>query len=161
MRNEGEGLILRPISREYASRGPDGPASDGLTDLLRATARHYESAGYAEPWISYLAEVGGKAVGACAFKTVPANGRVEIAYHTFPEYEGRGYATAMARELVAIASMWAPEVIVAAQTLIERNASHRILEKLGFEHVGEAMDDEVGRVWEWRRGREGKSRHAE
>lgn len=142
------GLTLRPISREAANSGYAG-ASAGLAELLSATARHYQSAGYVEPWISYLALIDGTAVGACAFKSAPRSGRVEIAYHTFAPYEGRGYATGMARELVAIALRQESVTIVAAQTLPARNASHRILEKLGFVHRGEALDDEVGAVWEW------------
>lgn len=51
-------------------------------------------------------ERGGKigvAVGTCGFKSSPDQGRVEIAYFTFPDFEGRGLATAMAGELLAIA----------------------------------------------------------
>jgi hypothetical protein len=38
---------------------------------------------------------------------------------------------------------------VFAQTLPERNASHRILEKLGFEAVGTINHPEDGEVLEW------------
>jgi hypothetical protein len=55
----------------------------------------------------------------------------------------------MAAELVAIARQRDSSVLVAAQTLPERNASHRILEKLGFRHVDTLDHPEDGRVWEW------------
>ena len=74
---------------------------------------------------------------------------MEIAYHTFPEFEGQGVATAMARELVALALSQAPELVVAAQTLPEPNASHRILQKIGFRHVSTLEDPDEGEVWEW------------
>jgi RimJ/RimL family protein N-acetyltransferase len=35
-------------------------------------------------------------VGTYAFRSPPRNGEVEIAYFTFPEFEGRGFATEMA-----------------------------------------------------------------
>jgi ribosomal-protein-alanine N-acetyltransferase len=40
-------------------------------------------------------------IGSCAFKSPPtAEGVVEIAYFTYPGFEGRGYATAMATKLI-------------------------------------------------------------
>ncbi len=37
-----------------------------------------------------------------------------------------------------------------AQTLPEKNASTRILEKLGFSFMGPVQHPEDGEVWEWR-----------
>jgi RimJ/RimL family protein N-acetyltransferase len=79
----------------------------------------------------------------------PKHGRVEIAYFTFPEFEGYGFASAMAARLVTIAREHHPSVVVAAQTLPERNASHRVLEKLGFRHVDTFEQPEDGMVWKW------------
>ena len=79
----------------------------------------------------------------------PIDGRMEIAYFTFPDHEGRGLATTMATELVAIAKSHDPAVLIAAQTLPERNASHRILEELGFTHFATLDHPETGEVWEW------------
>jgi ribosomal-protein-alanine N-acetyltransferase len=42
--------------------------------------------------------------------------------------------------------------VVTAQTLPERNASHRILGKLAFRHLGIVDHPEDGTVWEWRLG---------
>ena len=40
-------------------------------------------------------------VGTCAFKGQPADdGTAEIAYFTYPEFEGKGYATSMARKSI-------------------------------------------------------------
>ena len=85
-------------------------------------------------------------VGTCAYKGGPnADGSVEVAYHTFPPFEGRGYATGMATKLVALAGLRR----VLAHTLPERNASCRVLEKAGFVWAGEVIDPEDGLVWRW------------
>jgi RimJ/RimL family protein N-acetyltransferase len=112
----------------------------------------YRATGFEPPWIGYLAVTERQAVGTCAFKTAPAEGCVEIAYFTFPAYEGRGIATAMARRLVELARGRQPDIVVTAQTLPERNASNAILEKLDFRLAGMATDADAGDVWEWRLG---------
>ena len=118
-------------------------------DVLAATSGLYESVGYAPPWICYLAAANDKVVGTCGFKSAPRQGRVEIAYFTFPGYEGKGIATQMARQLVAIARNAEPGLVIAAQTLPGRNASHRVLEKLGFTCVGPLEHPDDGTVLEW------------
>lgn len=89
-------------------------------------------------------------VGSCAFKTPPTkDGTVEIAYFTYPGFEGRGYATGMAGKLIELAG-GSPEVRqVIAHTLPETNASTRILERVGMTFVGEVIDPDDGRVWRW------------
>jgi RimJ/RimL family protein N-acetyltransferase len=89
-------------------------------------------------------------IGSCAYKSAPSDeGVVEIAYHTYPMFERRGYATAMARELIALASD-APGVRrILAHTLAEPNASTRVLTKAGMEFVGDVVDPDDGRVWRW------------
>ncbi len=74
---------------------------------------------------------------------------MEIAYFTFPGNEGRGIATEMARELLALASSAPSARRVIAHTLLEPGPSSRILEKLGFEPDGEADDPDAGRVRRW------------
>ena len=122
----------------------------GVASILPATADLYRSSGFEPPWIGYIAVSEGQAVGTCAFKCAPEDGRAEIAYFTFPEFEGRGMATEMATQLIALARAERPDVVVAAQTLPERNASNHILERLGFSQAGTAMDADAGEVWEWR-----------
>lgn len=122
--------------------------SPGVSEMLGQTVKLYSQAGFEPPWISYLAFVDSEPVGICSFKALPANGRVEIAYLTFPGFEDRGVATDMTSQLVAIADAAAVPCI-AAQTLLERSASHRVLEKLGF-HAMEVVDHpEDGAVLEW------------
>ena len=102
-----------------------------------------------DPWGSYLARDEGSFVGTCAFKSAPdPGGRVEIAYATFPIYEGRAYATAMAAALTQIALETGVETVV-AHTLREENASNRALRRNGFTFAGEVNDPEDGLVWRW------------
>jgi RimJ/RimL family protein N-acetyltransferase len=107
-----------------------------------------------EEWGAFFASTTDEApgvVGTCAFVGPPsASGEVEIAYFTFPEFEGRGYGTAMARALVRRAAD-AGARLVYAHTLREINASTRILTTLGFRQAGTAEDHEAGTVWRWER----------
>lgn len=105
------------------------------------------------PWINYLTvEMESKlVVGCCGFKGNPtADHSVEIAYHTFPEFERRGFASRMAVQLIDIARKSGGARQVIAHTLPERNASTRILQKTGFQRLGEVEDPDDGRVWQWR-----------
>ena len=142
-------LSLIPIGRDGTLLGYSGELTDMAREVVHATVGNYETAGFTEPWIGYFAVRGSTLVGTCSFKSPPSDGRVEIAYCTFPEFEGQGVATTMAREIVALAVSRAPELIVAAQTLPEPNASHRILEKIGFRHVSTLDHPDDGEVWEW------------
>lgn len=142
-------LTLLPI-------GADGAVATGelpelAQDVCQTCRLLYESRGYRPPWIGYLVQAGGAIVGGCAFKSAPVAQRVEIAYFTFPEYEGAGFATAMAQELLEIAAQRQPGVVVIAHTLPEENASNRVLKKLGFEYRGPVTHPEDGLVWEWAR----------
>jgi RimJ/RimL family protein N-acetyltransferase len=118
-------------------------------EVCAASAKLYDRVGFVTPWVGYLAVSGDALVGSCAFKAPPALGAVEIAYFTFPEFEGRGIATAMARELLTMARAAEPGIRLTAQTLPTRSASTRILEKLGFVLRGVLAHPEDGQVWEW------------
>jgi len=89
-------------------------------------------------------------VGSCAFKAPPTPaGAVEIAYFTYPDFKGHGYATSMAKKLIALAGRSPLVRCVIALTMPERNASNRVLEKVGMRFDGEVIDPEDGRVWRW------------
>jgi [ribosomal protein S5]-alanine N-acetyltransferase len=57
----------------------------------------------------------------------------------------------MAAALIELAEATTAIRKVRAHTLPERNASTRVLQKLGFDRIGEAVDPEIGRVWRWER----------
>jgi RimJ/RimL family protein N-acetyltransferase len=125
--------------------GDDGAARE----MLEQTVQFLKAEPRPDPWGSYLARDGAKAVGTCAFKAAPdSEGVVEIAYMTFPAFERRGYATAMIAELHDIAA-GAGVALVCAHTLPEENASNAALRRNGFVHAGEIIDPEDGLVWRW------------
>ena len=126
-----------------------GVLSKQAADVCAQTAALYRSVGFNPPWVGYLAMQGLQLVGTCAFASAPKDGRVEIAYFTFPEFEGRGIATSMATKLIEIAQASDDHLMVFAQTLPVVNASNSILKKLGFKFAGEVSHPEEGMVWEW------------
>ena len=133
-----------------------GQNASTLLDVVAQTTKFMISTGGDPKWFGYLAVDNStrKIVGTCAFKGAPTKEkRVEIAYFTFPEFEGKGYATAMASMLIQTVRS-SPEVeSVIAHTLPEPNASTKILQKVGMKLVGEVIDPEDGRVWRWSVGK--------
>ncbi len=133
------------VELAQAFGGDPGPARE----ILAQTLNHLTKEPRPAPWGSYLASAGGRTIGICAFKSAPdAEGTVEIAYMTFPAFEGQGHAGAMAAALVEVAAM-AGAPLVVAHTLPEENPSNRALRRNGFVHAGETIDPEDGLVWRW------------
>jgi ribosomal-protein-alanine N-acetyltransferase len=138
--------------QRHVTLGPD-------PDVLRAVAKQtivlFDRSGVtSQPWSGFLALDRARdiVVGTCGFTAPPdSQGVVEIAYFTFPGFEGLGVASAMAAGLVDCARSAAGVRRLIAHTLPERNASTRILEKTGFRQFGDDMDPEVGVVWRWER----------
>jgi ribosomal-protein-alanine N-acetyltransferase len=140
---------LIEISSSGAAAEPIASLPAIAEDVGAAYVGLYKAAGYVKPWLGYFALDGGSCIGTCGFKGPPEQNRVEIAYFTFPQYEGRGYATRMARMLVDMARRADPGLIIAAQTLPSESASTTILRRLGFALVGTVAHPEDGDVWEW------------
>jgi ribosomal-protein-alanine N-acetyltransferase len=130
----------------------DEDVEDVIREVVAETLALLARAPRKAPWGCYLARDAATrlVVGTCGFKDGPsAELTVEIAYFTFPPYEGRGCATAMARALMDIAAS-SPQVRrVIAHAVPERNASTRVLEKLGMRFAGPVEDAEDGTVWRW------------
>lgn len=104
------------------------------------------------PWCGYLALTKEEeVVGTCAFKGPPdERGEVELAWFTFPGYEGRGHGSRMAALLLEIAAAGGGTSML-AHTLPETSASTRTCEKAGFAFEGEIELPEEGPVWRWRK----------
>lgn len=132
------------------------PNAESVADQVHAVVEGqfalYRRTQAVAPWIGYLArdEQTGELVGSCSFIASGSSDTVEIAYLTFPGYEGAGVATAMARELLAAAAE-AGNSDLHAFTLPEENASTCVLQKLGFTRAGEGHDEDAGLVWRWER----------
>lgn len=124
--------------------------SDNLiNDICHSTSEMYKVNGFNPPWIGYLVSIDSQIVGTCAFKSPPKNGKVEIAYFTFSEYENKGIGTEMAKQLISIAKSQVPTIKILAQTMPEENVSTKILKKLNFKKIGVVNHPEDGEVWEW------------
>jgi RimJ/RimL family protein N-acetyltransferase len=134
----------------YAHAANADAIAEVLGDACAAQADLYEQTDAEAPWVGYLAYDidSNEIVGICAFKDNPEDGMVEIAFYTFPDYEGRGWGRKMAAALIDIA--WASGEVdtIFAHTEAEENASVHIVKKLGFTLVG-PMDYPEGIVWQW------------
>jgi RimJ/RimL family protein N-acetyltransferase len=106
----------------------------------------------ARAWSMYFFVDGatGRLVGSGGFAAPPVERSVEIGYEVAPEFRGLGFGVAAARALVewAVASGEVDQVL--AHTLPGPNPSTGVLVALGFEHVDDQEDPDVGPVWEWR-----------
>jgi RimJ/RimL family protein N-acetyltransferase len=150
--------LLRTSPEVYAKREQVdfGDATELVRGIAESTAAYFgdriDALGPDGTWGGYLTvdRATRRVVGTCAFKGPPdGDGAVEIAYYTFPEFERQGYATAMAETLRALALAVPSIAIVRAHTLRERNASARLLDKLGFAGPVEVVDPDDGPVWRW------------
>ncbi|MCA1693827.1 MAG: GNAT family N-acetyltransferase, partial [Actinobacteria bacterium] len=80
-------------------------------------------------------------VGWGGFKGPPADGIVELGYEIAEARRGRGLATAATRAMLAEAFADTGVRTVITHTLAHRNASNRVLEKAGFHHDAETVQD--------------------
>ena len=147
---EFRGSFLFPAAkglREFLL-GPE--VSTGYVEMLRASPEP-------DVWRHGFGLVDKKdqlVVGSAAFVGPPNdNGEVEIAYAIVPTYEGRGYATQATKALTEFAFADGRVQIVTANTLPEKNASARVLEKNGFVFAGEIEHPEDGLIWRWEKKR--------
>jgi RimJ/RimL family protein N-acetyltransferase len=109
------------------------------------------------PWWTYvfIDDRRGALVGSGGFTGRPtAEGIVELGYETAPAFRGKGYATEAAKGMLGFAFGHPEIVAVDAHTLPARNASVRVLERNGFEHLGAVPHADEGTVWHWRMTRD-------
>lgn len=121
-------------------------------ETMRFMQKHLKANPDALGWWTYLFihVVDETLIGTGGFKgEADEAGTVEIGYAIVPEYRHRGLATEAARGLVDYAFAHAHIKRVDAHTLAERNASARVLEKVGMKFMGVRNDPDVGKVWRW------------
>lgn len=132
------------------------PAPDGWPEFPEAIGFTLEHLGRApqrdHAWSMHLFvdDATGRLLGSGGYVAPPVERTVEIGYEVAPEFRGRGFGAAAARALVeqAVASGEVDHVL--AHTLPGPNPSTGVLVSLGFEHVADQQDPEVGTVWEWK-----------
>ncbi len=110
---------------------------------------YYPKVGFHHPWIGYFFKEGETIVGTGGYKGPPTAAGVEVSYGVVPEFERKGYGTAICQRLVEVALNESPQIRIFARTLMEENASTKILKRNGFHFIGLVNDPEDGDVWEW------------
>ena len=130
---------------------PDGWPE--FPEAIGFTLEHLQTAPEADrSWSMqfFVDQATGRLIGSGGFAAPPAERTVEIGYEVAPAFRGQGFGTAAARALVEHAVASGEVDDVTAHTLPGPNASTGVLVALGFEHVADQEDPEVGTVWEWR-----------
>lgn len=141
-------IELRPIKQLFEDNTEFQSHPDCM-ETLEMSVMFYARVGYSIPWIGYFASMDGTLVGSGGFKGRPVDGKVEVAYGTFPSFQSKGIGTMICQRLVELAKATDPTVRVMARTLMEENHSAKILRKNGFEWLGIVNDPDDGDVWEW------------
>ena len=123
--------------------------SNDCQTLLKMYDNFYTKIGFNLPWVAYLILQQNQVFGLASFKGQPKEGKVEIAYWTFKDFEGQGIASFACKELITISQNADPKVIVTATTAPEHNASTKILENNKFVFTEIVQDEEIGDAWLW------------
>ncbi len=119
-------------------------------EVLAVYPGYYQRVGFLKPWVGYFATMDGNEIVGCGgYKGKPFDGKIEIAYGTFKNFEGQGYGRMICRQLVLLSQQTDPSIRITARTLLENNASTTILKHSGFNCTGIVFDEEDGNVWEW------------
>ena len=132
------------------------PVPDGWPEFPEAigfTLAHLENAPEADHVWSmqlFVDPATGSLLGSGGFAGPPVGRAVEIGYEVAPAFRGQGFGTAAARALVKCAVETGQVDHVIAHTQPGPNASTGVLGSLGFVHVADREDPEVGTVWQWR-----------
>ncbi len=150
--------LLEALSTDRALFGTliGSPVPDGWPEFPEAVAftlqhlRNSPAAEHAWSMQFFVDAATGRLLGSGGFAAPPVDRAVEIGYEVAPEFRGRGYGAAAARALVERALAGDEVDHVIAHTLPGPNPSTGVLVALGFEHVADREDPEVGPVWEWR-----------
>jgi len=125
---------------------------EGWPQFPEAFEVREEDPGASGRWPSYffVCPAQGELVGNGGFAAPPNDaGEVEIGYEIAPGFQNKGYATAAARSLLALAFSREEVSAVVAHTLAQENASNAVLKKIGMSLLAELPNPELGKVWKW------------
>jgi [ribosomal protein S5]-alanine N-acetyltransferase len=141
-------LRLVPRTRDEVKATLDAMDAATRAQISADWWEKFQASADVDPWVhgfSLLID-DGTHVGIGSFKGPPVDGAVEIAYAIVPEHQSRGFATAAARAMVEFAFRSGAVQSVRAHTLPDGNASQRVLQKAGFQYVGDYIDPDDGLV---------------
>lgn len=126
-------LVARTLSRD----GRPIPREDSER-VVEEQLRHWAEHGFGV-WV--FREPDGRFVGRAGLKraSVRGEGEVELLYAITSDRWGRGYATAIAKQLVEVAARRLGLRRLVAFVLPTNTASRRVLEKCGFEPDGSVV----------------------
>lgn len=142
-------MKLLPIEKE-GTLNKEFTNNPECIEILSVFRDLYLKVGFEKPWIGYFATSdNNEIIGVAGFKGKPKNGKVEISYGIFKNYQQQGIGTVLCHQLVLLSLQKYKKVKITARTLPENNASTRILKKNGFEFSGPVWDEDDGNVWEW------------
>ena len=145
--NDSRTLFGELLGSSVPDGWPEFPEAIGLTlEHLRTASdadRSWSMQFFVDP-------ATGRLLGSGGFAAPPSGRTVEIGYEIAPAFRGQGFGAAAARALIdsAVASGEVDHVV--AHTLPGPNPSTGVLVSLGFEHIDDHEDPEIGVVWEWR-----------
>lgn len=113
---------------------PNQPVRDFVLPHKAAELREDPSRGV---WSGIIIHNSDKIViGSMGFKAPPSEqGMVEIGYDIIPAYQGRGYATEMARAFVTWAFEQSSVARITAECLLDNWASIRVLQKVNMRQL--------------------------
>ena len=124
-------------------------SSTDCQQVINAMDEYYPKIGFNIPWVGYFVFKNNKVVGTGGFTGQPKDGKIEIAYWTFKEFEGQGIASFTCKALISISKKTDPTITITAKTAPEYNASTKVLQNNNFEFTEVAQDDGIGEAWLW------------
>jgi RimJ/RimL family protein N-acetyltransferase len=98
--------------------------------------------------VAWLMVINREAVGMISFTKIGDDGVPEIGYGVAPQRQGRGHASAAVKALMPVVES-AGFAGLAAENSVDNPTSQRVLERNGFQRIGERDDPEDGRVVQW------------
>jgi RimJ/RimL family protein N-acetyltransferase len=125
----------------------DGVEAVGVLVMLRDLAKTIRPGFSPASWMMVEA---GEVVGLCSIVRQPSGSAVDIGYGVSPDRRGNGLASAAVGAVLEWARLDERVQCIRAETSIHNMASQRVLERNGFERVGERRDDEDGDLLCWR-----------
>ncbi len=141
-------MKLRAITQQEDKTNEQYASAD-CQQLLSMYDEFYPKIGFIFPWVGYFVISQDQIVSSCGFVGQPKNGKVEIAYWTFKNFEGQGLASFACKELVDLAYQTDPGLTITAKTAPNHNASTKILENNNFVFSEIVQDEEIGDAWLW------------